>query len=147
VSFVPDEFEVPVRLVTPSFVLEPLDPKHNERDYEAWTSSSDHIRATHGYAGRSWPAPMTPAENLADLERHRDEFVAQAVFAYTVLDPRDNSVVGCVYVDPAPTGASDALVRTWVRASRAQLDEELRGTVVDWLQREWPFASVSCPAE
>ena len=42
-SFVPADFEPPVRLATDRFVLEPLGPQHNERDYEAWTSSMEHI--------------------------------------------------------------------------------------------------------
>jgi hypothetical protein len=146
-TFVPDDFEVPLRLVSDSFVLEPLGPEHNDRDYEAWTASVSHIRATHGYAGRGWPAAMTLAENLRDLERHHDEFVRRAAFAYTVLDPKDESVIGCVYVDPDPAHADAALLHSWVRASRANLDEELRQSVVFWLEREWPFTSVSCPAE
>ena len=146
-TFVPGDFEVPRRLATVSFVLEPLGPEHNDRDYEAWASSIDHIRATHGFAGRSWPAPMTLAENLRDLERHRNQFEERTAFAYTVLDPDNAAVIGCVYVDPDPTGASDALVRTWVRANRAELDGELRETAVAWLERRWPFSSVSCAAE
>lgn len=47
-AFVPDHFSPPVSLETERFVLEPLGPEHNERDYAAWTSSMDHIRATPG---------------------------------------------------------------------------------------------------
>jgi len=42
-ELVPPDFEVPLRLATPDFVLEPLGPEHNERDYEAWTTSMKHI--------------------------------------------------------------------------------------------------------
>jgi hypothetical protein len=38
-EFVPRDFDVPRRLETPQFVLEPLGP---EQDYDAWTSSMDH---------------------------------------------------------------------------------------------------------
>ena len=34
------------RTRTPSFTLEPLGPEHNERDYDASTSSEKHIHAT-----------------------------------------------------------------------------------------------------
>jgi hypothetical protein len=67
-SFVPDDFAVPRGLVAASFRLEPLGPEHNEGDCRAWMSSVEHIRATPGWAGRSWPrADMTLAENLGDL--------------------------------------------------------------------------------
>lgn len=56
--FVPDDFDVPLRHAWAGFHLEPLGPQHNERDYEAWMSSIDHIRSTPGfsdpyYAGRA----------------------------------------------------------------------------------------------
>jgi hypothetical protein len=69
-TFVSPGFDVPTQLVTPWLVLEPLGPEHNERDFEAWTSSIDHIRATPGFEGGSWPHPMTLEENLGDLEMH-----------------------------------------------------------------------------
>ena len=57
------------------FRLEPLGPEHNERDYEAWSSSIEHILASPGYgAGSRWPRPMSLEENLADLERHARDF-------------------------------------------------------------------------
>ena len=31
-EFVPGDFDVPRRLETPQFVLEPLDPEHNDQD-------------------------------------------------------------------------------------------------------------------
>ncbi len=142
-TLVPDDFDVPLRLETPLFVLEPLGPEHNEPDHEAWTSSIDHIRATPGFAGRRWPHAMPLEENLADLDAHRAEFEARTAFAYTVLDPRAGDVIGCVYVDRDESRAGGVTVRSWVRATRADLDEPLRATVTAWLERDWPFASVS----
>ena len=135
---VPDDFDVPLRNETADFVLEPLGPEHNERDHAAWTSSIEHIRATHGFVGSSWPHPMSPEENLRDLEQHRDEFDRRVAFAYSVLDPETDDVIGCVYVNPAREGGG-ATVRTWVRESHAHLDETLRGDVLAWLQRDWPL--------
>ena len=83
-GFVPGDFAVPRELVTGEFRLEPLGPQHNTADYEAWTSSIDHIRATPGFqdvggapgfGDSTWPDPeMTPEENLADLRRHAEDF-------------------------------------------------------------------------
>ncbi len=140
---VPDDFEVPERLVTDAFVLEPLGPEHNERDHAAWSSSIDHIRATHGFDGRSWPRPMTLAQNLADLERHRAEFDERSAFAYSVLDPGTDDVIGCVYIDPLPSSPGGIAVRSWVRSTHAEIDEQLRSTVVAWLECEWPVEPIS----
>jgi RimJ/RimL family protein N-acetyltransferase len=147
VALVPDDLEVPLLFETPSFVLEPLGPEHNERDHDAWSSSIDHIHATPGFAGQRWPHPMSPAENLADLERHRAEFDARTDFAYTVLDPQTDDVIGCVYVNPDEAQDGGVTVRSWVRVTHSNLDEPLRTAVVDWLERDWPFASISAARE
>ncbi len=73
-EFVPADFEVPPGLETSGFVLEPLGPEHNEQDYDAWTSSMDHIAETPGFPDGSWPREMTRNENRADLQRHADDF-------------------------------------------------------------------------
>ena len=48
-EFVPPDFEVPLGLETSEFVVEPLGPEHNEQDYDAWTSSMEHIAETPGF--------------------------------------------------------------------------------------------------
>src|SRR5581483_2459782 len=96
-EFVPSDFDVPLGLETSEFVLEPLGPEHNELDYDAWTSSMEHIAATPGYPDGSWPREMSPDENRADLQRHADDFRARKGFTYTVLDPASRDVIGCVY--------------------------------------------------
>ena len=62
-EFVPPVFDVPLGLETSEFVLEPLLPEHNELDYDAWTSSMEHIATTPGYPDGSWPREMTRDEN------------------------------------------------------------------------------------
>ena len=141
-DFVPPGFEIPLRLETPDLLLEPLGPEHNEQDYDAWTSSLDHIRATPGFAGRSWPREMTLDENYGDLERHADDFRNRTGFTYTVLDPRSRTVIGCVYIYPSRDPAHDASVRSWVRESSAHLDVPLWRAVSDWLASDWPFERV-----
>jgi hypothetical protein len=141
-ELVPPDFDVPLGLETSEFVLEPLGAEHNEKDYDAWTSSMDHIAATPGYPDGSWPREMTPEENRADLERHADDFRTRRGFTYTVLDPSSRDVIGCVYIYPLRDGDPGASVLSWVRKSHAHLDTALRRTVTEWLESEWPFARV-----
>jgi hypothetical protein len=136
-------------LRTKWFVLEPLDPKRNDADHRAWTSSIDHIRATPGFhaelwGGDDWPYPMSLEDNLRDLTKHAEEFQLGEAFAYSVIDPRDGDVIGCVYVDPDEV--ADARCRMWVRAARADLDSVLEQAVREWLSGEdWNFTSVRFP--
>ena len=138
----PREFVVPLALETDSFRLEPLGPQHNEPDYEAWSTSVEHIHATPGWQDSSWPRELTPDENRADLQRHAEDFRTRKGFTYTVLEPASREVIGGVYIYPLPDGDEDAVVLSWVRASRAQLDAPLWRAVSDWLAAEWPFGSV-----
>ena len=142
-GFVPDDFAPPVRRVTERFVLEPLGVDHNQGDYEAWSSSIEHIRGTLGFEGRTWPHEMTLAENRRALERHADDFATRSGFTYTVLDPESREVVGCVYIYPDEPGGHSAAVRSWVRASRSELDMPLREAVSRWLATAWPFERVA----
>jgi hypothetical protein len=142
-EFVPRDFAVPRRLETPQFVLEPLGPEHNDQDYDAWTSSGEHIHTTPGWQESSWPREMTLDENRADLQRHADDFRNRAGFTYTVLDPASRDVIGCVYIYPLPDSDYDAHALSWVRASHAWLDIALWRAVSEWLASDWPLAASS----
>jgi RimJ/RimL family protein N-acetyltransferase len=141
-EFVPPDFDVPLGLATSDFVLEPLGPEHNERDYEAWTSSMEHIAETPGFPWGSWPREMPPDENREDLERHADDFRNRKGFTYTVLDTSDGDVIGCVYIYPLRDSDDTAIVQSWVRKSHARLDIPLWRAVTEWLESDWPFTAV-----
>jgi RimJ/RimL family protein N-acetyltransferase len=137
--FVPSSFVVPLALATERFRLEPLGPQHNEPDYEAWSTSREHIRQTPGWEKSSWPDDRGLPENLRDLQRHADDFLNRTGFTYTVLDPATGDVIGCVYIYPDKSGEHDAKVLSWVRETRAELDVPLWRAVKDWLEDKWPF--------
>ena len=140
--FVPDDFVVPLTLEGEGFRLEPLGPQHNERDFEAWTSSIDHIHATPGFPDPDdgWPYPMSLDDNLADLVAHERHFSDRAGFTYSILD--GDEVIGCVYLYPTRDEAMDAHISSWVRQSHAHLDEPVWATLNQWLVDAWPFESV-----
>jgi hypothetical protein len=141
-EFVSPDFDVPLGFETSEFVLEPLGPEHNELDYDAWTTSMEHIAATPGFPDGCWPREMAPDENLADLQRHADDFRTRKGFTYTVLEPASRHVIGCVYIYPVSGSDYDACALSWVRESHAHLDIPLWRAVSQWLESDWPFASV-----
>lgn len=102
-------------------------------------SSIDHIQSTPGMVGWGWPTPMSLDENLADMEMHAREFVERKSFTYSVLD--GDEVIGCVYIYPSDSPDHDAHVRSWVTASRADMDSTVWRDVSDWLADEWPFST------
>lgn|GEM_PF-47110 len=138
-------FEPPTELRTARMVLRPLRVEHNLSDFVAWTTSAEHIRSTPGFAAQSWPdLTMTIEQNEGDLrmhERHEEERIG---FTYTVLDPADEStVIGCVYIYGDLSGEFDVHVRSWVKATHADLDVDLCLAVHGWLASDvWPFDTV-----
>ena len=62
---------------------------------------------------------------------------------YTVLDPSDRDVIGCVYIYPDKKGPDDAVVMSWVRATHADSDAALRAVVSQWLSEAWPFERIA----
>jgi hypothetical protein len=143
IPLVPDHFVVPTELRSTRFRLEPLGPDHNAADHAAWMSSIAHLQATAGFEDRGWPPDegFSAEENLGDLVVHADEFERRVAFAYSVLDPESDDVIGCVYIDPGDR-EGNASVRSWVRADVAELDAPLRAAVRDWLAAAWPFNEI-----
>ncbi|HET8583085.1 MAG TPA: hypothetical protein VFL65_07515 [Jatrophihabitans sp.] len=112
---VPSDFEIPDPPDHPLFRFEPLGPEHNAADLDAWSSSIDHIHATPGFRPDGWPERRyTLAENLADLERHRDHHLRYVDFAWTAR--------------PAGRSARDRLRLPQTRSDRGS---EGRGAIVD----------------
>ena len=104
---VPEDFPVPAGLVHADFHLRMLAATDVEADYEAVMASRERLRAgsPHG-----WPREgFTLAENLADIERHEQEFHDRVAFAYTMVNPADTRVLGCVHINPP--GADARVIR------------------------------------
>ena len=143
-EFVPSSFKVPPTLETERFRLRMLSVDDVEKDYEAVIESQELLRS----GGGSWPRDgFTIEENLADLERHQQEFLNREAFAYTVVSLDESRVLGCVYINPARKIGADAEVYMWARKSEHDLglDRVLFQTVKRWIGELWPFDIVVYP--
>jgi hypothetical protein len=137
-DFVPEHFVPPPPLCTEGFEFQVLGPEHNEQDQPAWTANIEHIRATPGFRGRTWPrGPDSLTENLLSLMQHRRDFDSRRGFAYAVLVA--GQYVGCVYFYPPRSDEFDVDVRSWVRSENAALDGPLHDVVRCWLKKSWPW--------
>ena len=145
-SLVDEGFEVPKILETPRYRLRQLTVADLDADFEAVTSSADHLRGVFG-PGNTWPAGLTRERNLADLGWHETEFNLRSSFAYTVMSLDESRCLGCVYIYPSRAAAYDAYCALWVRASVVGdgLDDDLFDAVKQWLATAWPFDNVAFP--
>jgi hypothetical protein len=143
---VPDDFELPLVLVTDRMRLRPLTANDAEKDYQAVMSSSERLRTVYNPGGR-WPLGLTLEQNTIELGWHQVEFQLRTSFAYTVVSLDEAEVMGCVYIYPVRKPGYDAQVTMWVRESRVAegLDEHLFATVEAWIRDCWPFARPAYP--
>lgn len=143
--FVPTDFEIPARLETAEFKLRMPTVDDAIKDYDAVMSSVEHLSTI--WPGGSWPSGLTLRQNLVDLGWHEKEFQLRRSFAYTVLSPEEDRVVGCVYINPSLKEGHDAVVYLWARQSElsAGLEERLYAAVKNWLQVAWPFVAIAFP--
>ncbi len=157
-KFVPDDFEIPTLLETDFFRLRMLSVDDVQKDYEAVIESRELLQSMFG---GSWPRiGFTLEENLADLERHQQEFLDRRAFAYTVVSLDETKVLGCIYINPPPKFSNkpefveylkrtdpDAVAFMWVRQTEYDrgLDKILFHNVRDWINADWPFKKVAYP--
>ena len=142
--FVPDDFIVPTLLETDRFRLRPLCVEDVEKDYEAVMETQTRFHAM----GLSWPRlGFTIQENLADLQRHQQEFHNRQAFAYTVVSLDESRTLGCIYLNPVDRDDIDASVSLWIRQSEYEqgLEPVLFDVVKNWIHSSWPFTHVDYP--
>lgn len=146
-ELVPDDFEVPLELNLPAFILRPLTVEHLELDYEAVMSSKTRLRQVFS-AADDWPSDqLTLEEDRRHLIWHAGEFERRSSFAYTMLSLSGSRCLGCLYFFSTQVADFDAEVYFWVRddAFLNGLDSILYNTVKDWLKTSWPFRNPAFP--
>ncbi|MHB8638030.1 MAG: GNAT family N-acetyltransferase [Fimbriimonadaceae bacterium] len=143
--FVPLNFSVPETLETSEFRLRMLTVNDVVKDYDAVMSSVDHCKTI--WPGLGWPEGLTLEQNLIDLGWHQREFQTRRSFAYTVVNPAESVILGCVYIEPTKRCGYDATVYLWARQSELSggLEDRLYRAVREWLRSHWPFSSPAFP--
>ena len=140
VELVPASFAVPEGFDHPDFHLRKLVEALTRADYDAVMETEQRLRA---HSPNGWPrVGFTIDENRADLIRHEGEFDARVAFAYSVLTPEGDRVIGCLYINPSPN--ADAEVYLWMREREhtAGMTPVLFAAVQDWLRACWPFVTI-----
>jgi hypothetical protein len=155
--FYPPDAPVPTDYRTADLQLRVLRPEHVERDYDAFMSSRERLLV---WSGGGWPAAdFTLEQNLGDMHYHEDHYNARTQFTFTVLNPDESRVEGCVYIDSWDTwlrgaeetaqhigaGDDEGIVSYWVRDSALErdLDRQLLAGLRAWLASDaWAFRRV-----
>ena len=143
---VPDDYVVPVVLETERMRLRPLTINDAVKDFAAVMESEERLR-TIFRPGGDWPSGLTLEQNIIELGWHQTEFQLRTSFAYTVINPDESEVLGCMYIYPTNKPGYDAEVTMWVRQSRVGegLDEHLFETVERWIFDCWPLTNPGYP--
>ena len=145
ILILPEGFDPPEQILKEKYYLEALAPKHNEMDYEAWSSSKDELRGIFG-PKNDWPFSVTSLEqNRMDLESHYREFKTKVAFAYTILNLQKTSCIGCVYINPTDIRDYDARVDFWFRKTHLYIAELFHKEIDTYLETDWGMERIVYP--
>ena len=134
---------VPPSLQTERFVLEPLDSRHAELDFEALMSCRERLREELQWG--NWPPPdFTLGANRLDLTRHYGEFQRGEAFAYTVLSPDQSRCLGCIYLERGPQ-IDAAQFAFWVVDNAIEMESYLFSEILRWVHTAWPVKRIIVP--
>ena len=144
-SIIPNEFNAPTEYITEKFILRPLTIDYVDEDYEAVMSSVNHLYKL--MDNSEWPKGLSLQDNLVDLGWHQREFTLGHSFAYTVLSPKNNKIIGCCYIYPSACPQYEVQVFYWIKENllREGLEAELGVTIKNWLGNSWPFTRFDFP--
>ena len=129
--WLPDDFTPPATVVlgdTGRHHLRPIRADDVELDMIAVMGSRERLFSIYGAAWGWPPAGMTTEQDREDLRYHEGE----------------QTLPGCVYIDPAEDDEADAVVswRTVDSLVGTPVAAALDEFVPAWLDRVWPFARV-----
>ncbi len=90
---------------------------------------------------------MTVEDNRRDLIGHETEFKEREGYAYTVLRPDRSGCLGCVYLSPVENDETATKLVYWAieRSLSSDLDRHIQTSVLEWIRKDWPFATVVMP--
>ena len=144
-SIIPNDFNVPTEYITEKFILRPLTIDYVKEDYEVVMSSVSHLYKL--MDNSEWPKGLSLQDNLVDLGWHQREFTLGHSFAYTVLSPKSNEIIGCCYIYPSADLYHEVQVFYWIKENllREGLETELGITIKNWLKESWPFKTFDFP--
>ena len=156
-SYYPPPLPVPSGLHSARLELRMLSAADVDLDFEAVAASREQLLRRSG--GR-WPRlGFSWRDNLADLAGHQIEHLQRRAFTYTVMAPRGDRCLGCLYLRPlgehlsmlgAPAeaaAAADARASSatfWLRpdALGLGLDRHLLALLRPWFREVWGFSEV-----
>lgn len=147
-TFIPTDFVVKEKIPFETFTLRKLTVADAVKDYQAITSSIEHLKGnTFGPRSKWLTKGLTLAKDSIDLQWHEDEFEHRRSFAYTVTDTNDTKIIGCVYIFDPKYKEYDATIYMWVTKEEFDngLDEILFQTIKKWINEEWPFKNPAYP--
>ncbi len=141
----PKGFKPQEKVLLENFLLEALQPKHNQDDYIAWTSSIESVLPILDPKDQ-WMADVSSVEqNLQDLTKDYQEFLDKKTFRYAILSPDESKYLGCFYIRPTKAAGFSSLVEFWFTDQYKHLEKEFHIIINEWLKDVWNFNAVAMP--
>lgn len=149
------EWVVPEYAEGKTLIIRPLKESDTDRFFHSYMTSQNWLYNRLGWA---WPSKKSSLEQNETMVRyHLEQARAHTAFTYLVIDKRDQSIIGAVYMVPvAPereerSGISrsgyNAEISWWLLESAVNdnLHNDFFALLTDWLEASWPWQQVLFP--
>ncbi|MDQ0734068.1 GNAT family N-acetyltransferase [Arthrobacter agilis] len=147
-TWLPAGFEHPLRVEwTDGVHLRPISPDDVDIDLPVVLANRAMLRTMYGEAWGWPPQTMTREQDLEDLQHHADDMDTHASFNYAILPADEDTLLGCLYIDPVTTDEGiEAEVSWWLAADAPRrLRDGLDAFALSWLRSAWPFTRLHTP--
>lgn len=117
-------------------MLKALNTSDLERDFNAIMESATEVKAAN--PSSSWLDGLTREKNLIDLAWHQKEFESKRSFAW-VVEGKDSSYLGCLYVYPSIEEDNSSDVKWWWRTYTYVDRVKFLQNLTTWISGlDWP---------
>jgi hypothetical protein len=143
-SWLPPNWSNPIRVELPTgHHLRPIRSTDVDLHVRAVLDSREGVGVGDG-GGWAWPPPEVTIEQDRRWLALREAAAAQHwSFTYALFDLGETELLGCVDLDPDPTGQALGLVRWWVVdwLVDSPVERALDELVPAWMAADWPLWS------
>ena len=138
-----------------NLIIRPIESSDTARFFHSYMTSQKWLYNRLGWA---WPSEKSSLEqNETMVNYHLEQATEKTAFTYLVIDKKDKSIIGAVYMVPVaasreerngiPQSSYNAEVSWWLLESAVNdnLHNDFFDLLTDWLEASWPWRQVLFP--
>ena len=140
--WLPPEWQHPRRVELPTgHHIRPVRSSDVDLHMRAVLESQERLWSIYGLDWNWPPRNLTVEQDREELARCEADTDQHRSFTYALFDLGETELLGCVHIDPDPTGEADVAVSWWVVdwLVDSPIERALDGLIPAWIAADWPL--------